>query len=635
MPSGQSIRRGFAAYQRVRGEVVSPELRQRVGKLARSATRNEAQEQPPRGTSAASKKRGGASSRVASSSLDKDLMSVSMPASSAVAPHEYALDGLPLDVHVAASVFEEVRERCPDFSPETMADYGCAVGGALWAAKGQFGDTLKEYTGIQDSKEYLRAARTLSVESEQLGSVQTRWLVDFPTKGRAGKGGGASAGAGPTTARPKLETFDLVTCVDSLSGLQPRTMNRTLRRMWDAADDMIVVAEHGRRRFDAIDAAREFVRRMAFEAERAGVPPEEIPCIVAPCPHLLQCPRRGDRHGCFFGLRVPRGDFAPTAQVHELKIPSRFGDNIMARYAYVVIRKRGDASLAAARATAGEGTPAVPGRILSKPQKKGKHAILELCSEDGYYTRAVVAKSKKEEYLASKTAFWGGTWPFSTPTKGILRQLSGSEIMAPKVTRKNPRGGAEDNASHDRPNTGHGVQREARGDGSYDQDGEWVPKKRTEPNMTFSPEMAAQEEEMRRQEAARTAAEVNDDGETEDQDFDLEMLRLLKEQGMLGKGADLDDIGMGLDDIDMGWDEDDETASASSKRAMADLHGSKTARRREMAKNKRKRLGRGATRSKVEQREERSPESMPDDESSVKELEDLRRSFGFGPIRRP
>ncbi|KAJ3357874.1 hypothetical protein HDU91_005366 [Kappamyces sp. JEL0680] len=58
------------------------------------------------------------------------------------------------------SVFRELRKRLPDFSPTSIADFGCGPGTAIWAAKEIW--PIDSALGIDISKSMLEVATALS-----------------------------------------------------------------------------------------------------------------------------------------------------------------------------------------------------------------------------------------------------------------------------------------------------------------------------------------------------------------------------------------------------------------------------------------------------------------------------------------
>jgi len=384
-------------------------------------------------------------------------------------PRSYALNGMCTDVHVTHQIFQEIIAKMPSFSPSHILDYGCGTGGAFWSALNNF-DTVTHYAGVDQNPELLAAARKLCSGFH----VRTKWMQQIPVGHK----------------------HDLVIAIDALSGLNPKTRKATLQKLWASTGGIIVVAHHGKRAFDLTNEVRNFFLKKISQEERkeemrlkdTGTAGGGESCkgrskIIAPCPHLQQCPMQGMKFGCHFGLRMPQQDFPNNSEQQELIPSARFGQNVLGTYSFVVVSKESGSLVSSesdlpekvglngevlqgveeienldgleesvASMSTGdvdgsdelvapsqmsttqpkktlELTPAGrEGRLVSAPQKKGGHVIIELCTPEGSYVRATVGKSLGGAYKAAKVSNWGDAWKYETPTKGVLKTVLGGEV---------------------------------------------------------------------------------------------------------------------------------------------------------------------------------------------------------------
>jgi ribosomal protein RSM22 (predicted rRNA methylase) len=113
--------------------------------------------------------------------------------------------------------------------------------------------------------------------------------------------------------------------------------------------------------------------------------------ITAPCPHDGTCPMQGG-DWCHFGVRVQRSRLQ-----RRVKSGDRgFEDE---KYSYVVASKQSPAERSS--------------RILRRPERRGGHIRLRLCTDVGAED-IVVAKRDGERYRWARKAEWGDTFDGSS-----------------------------------------------------------------------------------------------------------------------------------------------------------------------------------------------------------------------------
>ena len=190
-------------------------------------------------------------------------------------------------------------------------------------------------------------------------------------------------------------------------------VDATLASMWDATAKIMVVIEPGTPKgFANILRARDVVR-----AAGNGV-------IMAPCMHAGPCPMAGNLER----ILSPKKDKEEEEEEEEEGVDSRYlrswchFPQLYVRTPFQRAAKRASTSysrekfsfLVVAKADAlpsGAGAErARSAKIVSAPLKRGKHVIMDLCTDEGGLDRVVVTKGKsptRAMYRSIRKAKWG------------------------------------------------------------------------------------------------------------------------------------------------------------------------------------------------------------------------------------
>lgn len=125
--------------------------------------------------------------------------------------------------------------------------------------------------------------------------------------------------------------------------------------------------------------------------------------VVAPCPHLLKCPKVGAAIPCHFPLRVEY-----PSSLRMLRQEERAGHRAE-KFSYLVIARP-------SVATPGGSPPSMePGgaRIIGPPRQLSRHVEFDVCSRiPGDSATLVVPKSVgKREWEDAKNRQWGDVFP--------------------------------------------------------------------------------------------------------------------------------------------------------------------------------------------------------------------------------
>lgn len=178
----------------------------------------------------------------------------------------------PATYAAAAAVFEQVRERRPEWQPRRLLDVGAGPGVASWAALEAW-PSLERVSCVEAEQAMAAAGRELLPEAE--------WLE-----------GDVAAARGPA---------DLVLCSYVLGELA----RQPVEHLWAQAADTLVLVEPG-----TPDGYRRVLAARATVLAAGGH-------TVAPCPHDLACPLPPD-DWCHFAARLPRSRLHRQAKGAEL-----------------------------------------------------------------------------------------------------------------------------------------------------------------------------------------------------------------------------------------------------------------------------------------------------------------------------
>ena len=175
----------------------------------------------------------------------------------------------------------------------------------------------------------------------------------------------------------KMESFprvDLALASYSVGEISP--LKPLLEKLWDSGTDTFAFIEPG-----TPDGYKTILEVRDFFISKGGN-------ILAPCPHVNQCPLNGG-NWCHFATRLPR-----TKLHRYLKGGERgFEDE---KYSYLIISRQKKKEKKA--------------RILRHPYKGSGFVKFNLCTPEGENIEKTVSKKDKDLYKAAKEAKWGSDW---------------------------------------------------------------------------------------------------------------------------------------------------------------------------------------------------------------------------------
>lgn len=241
-------------------------------------------------------------------------------------------------------------------SIESLLDLGAGPGTVFWASQNIL-SSLKKIVMIEQDDVLIEIAQQLLANSS-LHHSNIRWqkkslLNSLP-----------------------FENHDLITLSYVLGEIASKDQLKIIQAVWQATDKFLIIIEPGTPQgFKLIRQIRQFlIDQGAF--------------ILAPCPHQLECPIK-DQNWCHFSQRLERSTSHRLIKKTDLSYEDeKFSYIIASRMQYQL----------------------PPSRILSHPQRKKGHFILDLCTSNGI-KRHIVPKKMKKSYQEARHYEWGDSGP--------------------------------------------------------------------------------------------------------------------------------------------------------------------------------------------------------------------------------
>lgn len=275
---------------------------------------------------------------------------------------------------VSTKVFSEIKMRFPDFRPRKLLDFGSGPGTSSWAAS-QIWPSINRYLLVEPS--------------ESMTDISIQLLEGFPVERRR------------FLHQGHRSTYDLVVCSFSLSDLENDNSRRIhLRSLWEhvAPGGMIVLIEPGNPfGFKIIRQSRTLLLDIAEEGDKYS------PKILAPCPHIHQCPM-ANKSWCHFIQRVELS-YNLTPQQYRNKNWKN------SKFSYLVVSKGDVPEIELDEDHPNKGLKW--SRLIRQPLKRGGHVIIDSCNPDGQASRRIVSKKHgKDIYTAARKSTWGDLFYF-------------------------------------------------------------------------------------------------------------------------------------------------------------------------------------------------------------------------------
>ncbi|KAJ1672856.1 37S ribosomal protein S22, partial [Spiromyces aspiralis] len=140
----------------------------------------------------------------------------------------YIASRMPATYGVIANVLTEASRRIPWLNPTRVLDFGTGPATALWAMKEVWGDSVKQFTGIDISEPMLQSAEAIM---ELASATEIFPEVEFKRY---------------LAPRGNAEQYDLVMCAFTLSDLPNDTIRKaTVQELWNYTKDTLVIIDRG------------------------------------------------------------------------------------------------------------------------------------------------------------------------------------------------------------------------------------------------------------------------------------------------------------------------------------------------------------------------------------------------------
>jgi ribosomal protein RSM22 (predicted rRNA methylase) len=268
----------------------------------------------------------------------------------------YAITRSPATYGAVRNVLARLKERSPEFSPQTALDLGSGAGAASWA----IAEAFPQITCIKQAdrnQPLLTLSRTLAQHSS---SEALRNATQVTTD----------------LARNLPEaSADLVVLSYVLAELPPAQAQSLFVAAWGLCSGALVLVEPGTPAgFGHILAAR-------FILGGGGAQ------ILAPCAHQRACPILAP-DWCHFAQRIERSRDHRLLKSADLPYEDeKFSYHIFVREPYFV--------------------DATESRILARPQKARTSITFKLCNPDSSAGLVTISRRDKPNYTHAKKLEWG------------------------------------------------------------------------------------------------------------------------------------------------------------------------------------------------------------------------------------
>ena len=298
---------------------------------------------------------------------------------------------MPYNYTIYKRILHELSMRLPDFKPVTALDYGAGLGSGVWAIHKVYGDDgnkqVQRVAAVEPNMPMRKLGKFLSTDQFKNDVLWVDSLAMVPL-GERGK-------------------FDLIVLGFVLQEVpSPKARQLVLEALWQRLREggVFVVVEPGSPKgFRFIHSVREWAINDKSREEAN---------VVAPCPHMLECPLARDPNSwCHFSeltQKYPNKVFSRRAREIDL---------INEKYSYMAIKK-GETPAQKFSSEFEANTPEEKSffwqRLIRPVYKRQRHSIMDLCTTEGEIERRIIAKSHGIDGGSRKVKRlrWGDLWYF-------------------------------------------------------------------------------------------------------------------------------------------------------------------------------------------------------------------------------
>ncbi|XP_025424225.1 methyltransferase-like protein 17, mitochondrial [Sipha flava] len=284
--------------------------------------------------------------------------------------HQYLLSRIAPEYNTIQMIFNEIQQRDPNFSPESLFDFGSGIGTVTMNAIKFWGNSLKEYYCVDTSSTMNDLSKLLLQE----GNPNNNQILPKGLFYRQF-----------LPASPNLK-FDLVVSAYSLFEL-PDIKNRfeTILNLWNKTKQYIILVEMGTRAgFNLINEARDLLLEISSQNNIKSH-------VFSPCAHEYSCPRYDtDDTPCNFIVTYYTPKISQQSTIKK------------EHFSYIVIKK-------GERPETDEQWP----RIVRPVLVRSKHSICRMCTSSGKLQEIIftAARNGKIPYWCARSSKWGDRLP--------------------------------------------------------------------------------------------------------------------------------------------------------------------------------------------------------------------------------
>ncbi|KAE8633930.1 hypothetical protein XENTR_v10002154 [Xenopus tropicalis] len=288
---------------------------------------------------------------------------------------------------------KEIHQRCPEFKPQTLLDFGSGTGSVTWAANNLWGKSLVEYMCVDSAAPMNRLSELVLKGGSESGEMHISgvYFRQF------------------LPLSPKVQ-YDLVVSAFSLTDLPSLSeREKVVQALWRKTGGFLVLVESGTKEgHQLLMEARDIV----LQKEDKEIWDHRPPQVFAPCPHQMPCPKLSNR------LQMPC-NFIQKYQ------PLPFNWNPHERwekFSFIII-SRGYVG--------GAYWPRIISHVLSRP----RHVHCHMCCADGELKHEVITARRhgRDLYRCARNSEWGDRLPILTSTGTTKDEDSENEDMSPAL----------------------------------------------------------------------------------------------------------------------------------------------------------------------------------------------------------
>lgn len=275
---------------------------------------------------------------------------------------------------------QEIYQRVPEFSPQTLMDFGSGVGSVSWAAHGIWGNKLKEYMCIDSSASMNNLSELIWRGGSEKGEMHIpgiHFRQFLPVS-------------------PKVQ-YDLVVSAYSLNELSNfAERQKVIQTLWRKTGGFLVLVENGTREgHQLLMEARETVLKGGDKEVWDHRPAS----VFAPCPHQLECPKLAgsSQLPCNFIQQYQPLSFSWNPSVRWEK------------FSFLII----------SRGLVGKNDRCWP-RVVGPVQRRPRHVHCNTCCSDGKLHHDIITATRhgKDLYRCARECEWGDRLPAMISNSG-------------------------------------------------------------------------------------------------------------------------------------------------------------------------------------------------------------------------